>query len=82
MEALYREAKQKSEDDLSNLSLYCHSPSYGRSSHEAFFEFWDTLSKCRKFPLWLMYDDENESWNFFQGSPEELTSNLQEIAGT
>jgi len=81
MEALYREAKQKSEDDLSNLRLYCHNPSYGRSSHEAFFNFWDTLSKCRKLPLWVMYEEENESWNFFEGTYNDLVSRMKRICG-
>jgi len=80
MEELYRQAKLAAEDDLGNALLYCHSPANGRNSHDSFFDFWGSLSKCRNFPLWLMYDESDESWNFFEGTQEEVIASLKSIA--
>jgi len=79
MEALYREAKNKSEDAVSEACFYIHDPKYDRTSHESFFEFWEALSSCLSFPLWLMADSEDQSWNFFKGNHRQVTQCLENI---
>ena len=78
METLYHEAKEKQQDDVNDACFYIHHS--GLNSHEAFIEFYNVLSDCLCFPLWVMHDQENEVSDFFKGTQRQVMALLKQIA--
>ena len=78
METLYHEATEKQQDDVNDACFYSHHS--GLNSHEAFIEFYNVLSDCLCFPLWVMHDQENEVSDFFKGTQRQVMALLKQIA--
>ena len=80
MQTAWRIAKEQSSDDLDDYGVYSYGHDYGEMGFESFWDFYQTLDQCRKFPLWVMFDDETNEWHFYEGATTEIVESLKEIA--
>ena len=82
MEEAWRVAKEQSPDDLDEYGVYSYGHDCGDRCFESFWDFYQVLDECRKFPLWVMCDDEDEpyEWHFYEGTTSEILESLKNIA--